>query len=135
MAEHTPIHPIAYLLRSFAVWYARDFSRRIVRTGRDALRVVATVVPFTFLLKTLASPWKQIRDETPTRGIALEKRAEALTLALTARGIGLLLRTAVLVLGVVLAAAALALTAAALLAWVALPPFIAGFLVVAAIVL
>ena len=134
MHTQTPVHPVGFLLKAFVAWYTLDLSKKIARTGLSGLTVVSAMVPFVFLCKTYVSPWKQIRDTTPKRGFNLERIAEAFTLSVTARVIGMLFRTVAMVTGVVLAVVVIALTVVAFGVWVVLPVFFSGVLILAAII-
>lgn len=134
MHTQTPVHPVGFLLKAFVAWYTLDLSRNIVKAGRGGLAVVAAMVPFVFLGKTLLSPWKQIRDTAPKRGLNIERFAEALTLNVTARVIGMIVRIIAMLAGAVLAVAVVAATLSVLAVWVVLPVFFSGVLILAAII-
>ncbi len=133
MQTQTPTHPAGIVLRAFVAWYTLKLSRRIVGSGRDGLTVVARAVPFLFLLRTLITPWKQIRNTAQRKGFNVEAWAGAVSLNATARVIGMVLRTALICLGIFLAAIVIVCLAAAMLIWTALPFAIAILLVLIAI--
>ncbi len=130
------IHPAAYLLKSFVLWYVYRLSQRIVHFGLDLLIAVTLIVPFGFLLKSFLSPWKQIHDTTPTKpGLQLGAMLETITLGLTARLIGAFIRTLTILFGVVLLLVALTVIAFLFVVWLLLPIVLSGLLILAVIII
>ncbi len=80
-----------------------------------------------FLLRTLFSPWKSIVEEYPTR-LDLAKMFTAITLNVTSRFIGAIIRIIAILIGVIMQALLLAGAVALLALWFAFPVLVVSFL-------
>ncbi|HLD32324.1 MAG TPA: hypothetical protein VJB10_01905 [Candidatus Peribacteraceae bacterium] len=86
-------------LGSFLPWYFFEEPKHIVKTYILYARAFHEIVSIKFLLLTLISPWKSIRDEYPSGGFNLGEFAQSLTLNITSRVIGFLFRIVTLTIG------------------------------------
>jgi hypothetical protein len=108
------------LLRLFG-WYFCIQPRKIVLGYAAYATALFEIVPFGFLLLTLFSPWKNIKDRTVVHGFNLNKFIERLSLDLLARGTGFVVRILTMTLGLLLQVVLLAVSLTYLLAWICFP--------------
>lgn len=111
----------------FPAWYIGKKPLRIVIAYAGYASAVAEMFSIMFLLRTLFSPWKSIVEEYPTR-LDLMKMLGALTLNITSRVIGAVIRIVAILIGLVMQALVLALTIALLVLWYAFPVLLIAFL-------
>ena len=102
-------------------WYIVDMPRNIVRSYARYAAAFAEVFAFIFLIRTLFSPWKNIVDAYPKKGFNLERIAETLTLNVTARVIGFVIRVFAMIAGILVQALCLAFFFAYLIFWITFP--------------
>lgn len=112
------------LLGTFVRWYIVKKPTRIVQTYITYAKTTSEMFSIIFLLRTLFSPWKNIKDAYPTKGFNLRVIAETLTLNMTTRIIGAIIRLGAIVLGVVVQILLLAGFAAYLAVWMLYPFFL-----------
>ena len=85
----------------FLRWYFRDRPRELVHAYRAYAAAFAEVFAFVFLFKTLLSPWKNITDRYPSKGFNLGAILETLTLNITTRAIGSVVRILSMIAGLI----------------------------------
>lgn len=76
---------------------------------------------FVFLLKTLFSPWKNITEAYPSNKLDLVRIMQALTMNMTARGVGFVIRLMTIVMGIFIELAVLAYYVVYLALWITFP--------------
>jgi hypothetical protein len=109
------------LLSVFIRWYFASRPAEIIHGYISYARAFNELFSFAFLLKTLLSPWKSIRDEYPSKGFNLEGILETFFLNITARGIGLVIRVIAMFVGLLVQAALIAGFGLYLALWMAFP--------------
>ena len=112
------------LLTSFVRWYALDMPRRIVRCYCAYASAFIQATGFLFLLRTLFSPWKNIVDRYPARGLNINMILQTFTLNCTARVIGCIIRLFALAMGIAVHIALFAIGVAVLALWILYPLFL-----------
>ena len=90
------------LLRLLLPWYFLERPRDIARTYLSYAAVFSEVFSFLFLLRTLFSPWKNIRDSYPNRGFNLTLILQAWTFNIVTRAIGAVIRLGAIIIGIAL---------------------------------
>ncbi len=86
----------------FVRWYLVQRPAEIVRTYLSYAVAFGLMFSFVFLLKTLFAPWKGIRDAYPSKGFNPTAMMETLTLNITARAIGCIIRIFAMLIGILL---------------------------------
>jgi len=81
------------LVGSMLPWYFYEQPMRILRTYAAYAKAFLEILSIKHLLMTLFSPWKSITDENDKPGFNLEQWAQSVTLNLTTRVIGLVIRS------------------------------------------
>jgi len=95
-------HPLLFTgitVPEFLRWYFWEQPIHIIRTYRVYFRAFMEIFSFGFLMRTLFSPWKQIRNTTPIRGFNISAMSQALTLSVLSRTIGFFLRSVTVIFG------------------------------------
>lgn len=105
----------------FVRWYLVQRPAEIMREYVAYAAAFGSMFSIIFLLKTLFAPWKSIRDAYPTKGFDIAAILQTLTLNITARVIGCIIRLGALLFGVLLQAALFAGFSFYILLWVAFP--------------
>lgn len=105
----------------FIRWYFVQRPGEIVRAYGAYAVAFGSMFSIIFLLKTLFAPWKSIRDAYPSKGFDLTAILQTLSLNITARAIGCVIRLGALLFGVVLQAALFAGFSLYILLWVIFP--------------
>ena len=108
-------------LGSFLPWYFFEEPRRIVQTYFAYAKAFMEVISIKFLLLTLISPWKSIKDEYSTKGFNLTAFLQSVTLNITSRVIGFLFRIVALSIGIVIQLILIVIFSAYLALWFAYP--------------
>ncbi len=108
-------------LPTFIGWHFGKRPGEIVKMYVAYAKAVAGIFSFTYLLRTMFSPWKAIADVYPKKGFNLAEISSVFALNMTARGIGAVIRLGTIIFGVVMQAALLAFFVAYLLAWILFP--------------
>ncbi|HVW67044.1 MAG TPA: hypothetical protein VHA78_04945 [Candidatus Peribacteraceae bacterium] len=106
---------------SFLGWYFLDRPKEIVGTYAAYTRAFGEMFAIVFLLKTLFSPWKSIRDNYPDKGFNLTAILETWSMNVTTRSIGAAIRLATILAGIILQIALCTLFIAYLIAWLLFP--------------
>lgn len=117
-------HPLllaGVTIPEFLRWYFFVEPTRIMRTYVAYLRALCDIFSFLFLLRTLLSPWKQIRDSYPIKGLNFTAISEAFVLNCLSRGIGLLFRLVTIVIGTAFVLLTTVLFAFYYMAWLTFP--------------
>lgn len=109
------------LWMAFLRWYYIGATRSIVRGYSAYAHAASSFFSVTFLLRTLVSPWKSIRDAYPRSRLMLGTAMQTLTLNLTARGVGMVIRLCALVAALCVQCVLLLCVIALLLLWMLLP--------------
>jgi hypothetical protein len=111
---------VAFCLH-FLRWYFLEAPVRMTKTYGAYVRALGEIFSFLFLVKTLLSPWKSIRDEYPHKGFNIGVIAQAFTLNMTSRAIGLVFRLTALVVGLTMEVLCLATFLATITVWLIFP--------------
>jgi hypothetical protein len=117
-------HPLIFTgitVPEFLRWYFWEMPSKIMRTFFDYLRAFIEIFSFIFLVRTLFSPWRQIKDKYPERGINIAAISEAFTLNMVSRTIGFLFRIVTLFIGIAFIITLTVAFAAFYLAWLVFP--------------
>ena len=116
MPSHTP-QPT---WRTVLIWYYGKRPAAILKGSAAYLSTCAEIFSFIFLLKTLLSPWKAIRDTgSKRRGLSL--LAESVVFNATSRGAGCVVRLITLVFGLIGECAIAAICLGYFLLWITFP--------------
>ncbi|PIR52182.1 hypothetical protein COU77_01530 [Candidatus Peregrinibacteria bacterium CG10_big_fil_rev_8_21_14_0_10_49_16] len=118
-------HPLrtAYILfLSFPWWYIWKVPKAIVLKYFSYAHAFGEIISFSFLLRTLFRPWKNITD-TPSgqKGFSLERFVEKIVFNSVTRVIGFLFRSILILIGVVIQLLCLALFLLFLALWYGYP--------------
>lgn len=105
----------------FLRWYLFQRPGEIARAYAQYARAFGSMFSIIFLLKTLFSPWKSIRDAYPSKGFDLSAIMQTFTLNVTTRSIGCIIRLSALIFGVCLQIALCAGFALYIFLWVMFP--------------
>ncbi|MBT5236986.1 hypothetical protein HOL63_01285 [Candidatus Peregrinibacteria bacterium] len=117
-------HPLIFTgitVPEFLRWYFWEQPSAIMRRFFDYLRAFIEIFSFIFLVRTLFSPWRQIKDKYPDRGINIAAISEAFTLNMVSRTIGFLFRIVTLFIGIAFIITLTVVFAAFYLAWLVFP--------------
>lgn len=106
---------------SLLPWYFFEEPKRIIHSYMAYAGAFLEIISIKFLLITLFSPWKSIRDDYPKNGLNFSEMAQSLTLNITSRVIGFLFRIVALTVGISIQLVVFAGFAAYLLAWFVYP--------------
>ncbi len=109
------------LVPQAAFWYFRDHPVRIITNYFEYAAAFREAFSILFLLKTLFSPWKSIKDLYPRKGFNLQLTLETFFLNLTTRGIGALIRLTTIVTGLAIQLVLIAGFALYLAWWIVFP--------------
>lgn len=107
--------------RIFLRWYLLERPREIAHTYIAYAAAFGSIFSVVFLLKTLFAPWKSIRDAYPDKGFDMTAILQTLTLNVTARAIGCIIRLGALFAGLVLQVALCAGFSLYILLWLIFP--------------
>ena len=105
----------------FVRWYVIDMPTVFIQLLGQYVSTLAEVFSFLFLLRTFLSPWKQIVDRYPSKGLDLGRIAQTFTLNCTARVIGALFRLLTIMIGLAFVAFTVGVMLSILFLWFALP--------------
>lgn len=117
-------HPVIFVsiaFQDFVRWYFFEKPVRIVKAYWEYFRAFNEVFSFLFLVRTLFSPWKQIHENYPNKGLDLGRIGQTLTLNITTRVIGFLFRIVAFILGLAAQLIVLAGFLTFFFAWVLFP--------------
>lgn len=111
----------------FARWYYAVKPMEIFARFGEYMWAFAEICSFTFLLKTLLSPWKGITDAYPRYGFNIGLIAQALVLNVTSRVMGMIIRIVALIFGVIVELVILVVSFIYLMIWMLYPAiFVTG---------
>ena len=116
-----PRSSTARLLPLFLSWYLWEVPALIVQRYAEYARAFADIFNFSFILRTLLSPWKGIVDEYPITSLNWELIAQTFFLNLTTRAIGFVFRITAMCFAIFLQMIALAICIACLAFWFGYP--------------
>lgn len=108
-------------LKAVIRWYFLEEPTSIVYGYARYARALMEVFPIPFLLLTLVSPWKNIRDRKKGHGFNLSEWFERLVLNMISRGMGAIIRLIAILFAIVLQCVLLICSIAYLLAWITFP--------------
>lgn len=117
-------HPLIFTgitVPEFLRWYFWAQPANILRSYFAYLRAFVEIFSFVFLVRTLFSPWRQITDPYPKRGVNLGAISQTFTLNVVSRTIGFLFRSITLIFGLIVVVALTVLFAAFYVSWLAFP--------------
>jgi hypothetical protein len=107
--------------RQFLQWFFFDRPAEIARAYTEYAKAFGAVFSMIFLLRTLFAPWKSIQDAYPTKGFNLNEILQTLTLNITARAIGFIIRVFAMMTGLLLQVALFAGFSLYVLLWIFFP--------------
>lgn len=119
--QYRPDPRTVRLFPAFVRWYWVEHLPVIGKTYlqyADALRESFSII---FMLKTLFSPWKSIKDSYPTKGFNVQAILETLFLNITTRVIGAFIRLCAIIAGLVMQILLLTGFLAYVVLWIAFP--------------
>ncbi len=102
-------------------WYALTEPRAIVIGYVRYARALQEIIPFVFLVMTLFSPWKNIREKKKGHGFNLNDFIGRLTLNVFSRVVGAVVRIFTIIFGVIAQIILLALFLAYFSFWIVYP--------------
>ena len=108
-------------LAMFGKWYFLEKPTGIIKSYSEYFSALFEIVPFGYLMRTLLSPWKNIIDRTPRRGINISLIFEAFCLSLLARGVGMTIRIITIFIGILLHILLLSFSVIYLMTWFFFP--------------
>ncbi len=117
-------HPLIFTgisVSEFLRWYFLEIPLKILRAYMAYLRAFVEIFSFHFLLRTLVSPWKQIKGMYAVQGLNITALSEALVLGMVSRTIGFLFRIVTIALGLAATAAITILFSVLIVAWLLYP--------------
>lgn len=122
--QYRPDARTVRLFPAFVRWYWVEHPPIIGKTYlqfADAFRESFSII---FMLKTLFSPWKSIKDSYPTKGFNLQAILETLFMNITTRAIGAFIRLCAIVAGLVIQILLLAGFLVYLVLWLIFPALV-----------
>lgn len=102
-------------------WYALTEPRAIVIGYVRYARALQEIIPFVFLVMTLFSPWKNIREKKKGHGFDLNEFIGRLILNLFSRFVGAVVRIFTIIFGIIAQVIVLALFLVYFSFWIAYP--------------
>jgi hypothetical protein len=108
-------------LKAVVRWYFLEEPVAIVYGYGRYARALMEVFPIPFLLLTLVSPWKNIRDRKKGHGFNLSEWFERLVLNMISRTMGAIIRMIAILFAITLQCVLLACSTAYLLIWISFP--------------
>lgn len=112
---------VAIAWNEFLPWYIVYHPIHIVKTYIGFSKVAFEYFSFVFLLKTLFKPWKSISDAYPENMLNIVVVFQVLTMNLTARGVGFVVRILTIITGILAQIALLAFFVLYLVLWFLYP--------------
>jgi len=109
------------LLTEFVHWYYFTMPLQLLKRYAEYVSTLAEIFSFSFLLRTLLSPWKGIVDAYPARGFKLNEILATFALNCTARAIGAVIRLTTIFVGLVVQALGVFYFLAYLTIWLLFP--------------
>ncbi len=117
MAMSTPHKHLLLILQ----WYAITEPLRIIVAYLRYARALQEIIPFLFLIVTLFSPWKNIREKKKGHGFNLNEFIGRLTLNIFSRIVGAVVRILTIIFGVIVQIVLLVLFLVYFSFWVTYP--------------
>ncbi len=108
-------------LKVFLPWYFVEMPMKIICGYWTYTRTIAQIFSFTFLIRTLWYPWKNIRDGYTRNLFDFGSIAQSFVLNSTARIIGFLFRSVTIAMGLAFEALCLAIFVVILFLWITFP--------------
>lgn len=105
------------ILGSLLPWYFFEEPKRIIKNYLAYAGAFLEIISIKFLLLTLISPWKSIKDEYKGGPLNIGEFAQSLTLNVTSRIIGFLFRIFALTIGIAIQITLFAGFATYLIVW------------------
>lgn len=102
-------------------WFLLEEPSAIVHRYLRYARALTEIIPLPFLVLTLFSPWKNIRERKTEHGFSLERTLERLVLNVFSRCVGAVVRLFAFVLGVIIQLLLLVFFVAYFAAWILYP--------------
>lgn len=112
--------------QSIVHWYFVTRPAAILSLWKEYAAAFGALASFVFLFKTLFAPWKSIKDEYPNAGFNIAAFFETLTLNITARAIGFVIRIFAIVAGAVMQIVLAIGFLTYLIAWLIFPALLIG---------
>ncbi|MDO8649294.1 MAG: hypothetical protein Q7R81_05945 [Candidatus Peregrinibacteria bacterium] len=116
-----PLMLPSIFLGTFVPWYFLEMPVRIVTNYFAYARAFIDIFSFTFLIRTLFSPWKGITDRYPSQMLRFGEVAQTFALNMVSRIIGFLFRIIAIAIGIAVEICLLLFFAAFLALWLAFP--------------
>lgn len=114
---------LAMFWNEFLPWYILIHPLQIIKSYFAYTKVCFEYFSFIFLLRTLFAPWKSIADPYPENWLNIVGVMQALSMNLTARGVGFVVRILTIALGLVSLLALLIFFVAYFITWFIYPFF------------
>ncbi|MDP7247673.1 MAG: hypothetical protein QF741_03555 [Candidatus Peribacteraceae bacterium] len=92
---------LSRVLAEFLSWYFLEMPVTILKTAKSYVSTFNEIFSFMFLIRTFLSPWKSITDKYPEKGFNIGIIAQAFTLNMTSRVIGIIFRSVAFLIGVI----------------------------------
>lgn len=112
---------LAVLWNDFLPWYLLKKPLNIIKDYFAYASVLWRICSFVFLIKTLFAPWKNISDSYPDHWFDIVGVARALSMNLTARSVGFMVRLGTIAFGIMLEVCVLLFFTMYLIAWILFP--------------
>ena len=112
---------ISRVLAEFLLWYFLEMPLMILKVGKNYISTFNEIFSFIFLIRTFISPWKSITDKYPEKGFNISIIAQAFTLNMTSRVIGIIFRSIAFLIGVIVELTVLAIFISVFTVWVFFP--------------
>lgn len=112
---------ISRVLAEFLLWYFLEMPLTILKVGKNYISTFNEIFSFIFLIRTFISPWKSITDKYPEKGFNISIIAQAFTLNMTSRVIGIIFRSIAFLIGVIVELTVLAIFISVFTVWVFFP--------------
>ncbi|MGA1050161.1 MAG: hypothetical protein ACO3TG_01580 [Minisyncoccia bacterium] len=109
------------LVTIFIKWYFFEIPIQIVKQVYKYILVISKIYSFTFLLKTLFSPWKNQSYTYPKKGFDINRILEIWTSNMVSRVVGALVRFFTILTGIVILGLTGILGGLILFIWVTYP--------------
>ena len=117
-------HPLIFTgitVPEFVRWYVFDQPSKILKAYFAYLRAFVEIFSFSFLVRTLFSPWRQIVEEKTERGFNLQKWAMRVSFNMVSRTIGFLFHVITLFMGIVFVTSLTVCFATFYMLWLSFP--------------
>ncbi len=112
---------VSRVLAEFLSWYFLEMPITILKTAKRYILTFNEIFSFIFLIRTFISPWKSITDKYPEKGFNIGIIAQAFTLNMTSRVIGIIFRSIAFLIGVTVELTVLTIFISVFTVWVFFP--------------